>query len=135
MAMRTKEEIKAMVERMREAYDVESKALPTIFGCKEGTINNWAHFGRVPHEQLEQCRLSTGSTMDWLMFGDKPSISLSKAAECQMKQTIDRVIEDGIDFKAIVEPTNGSATTVADKLHKELLKLFNSNVSYQQKTG
>lgn len=84
--------IKAMVDRMTQAYGVDKKGLGVIFGCPVNTINNWVYYTRIPHEQLEQCHHETGASMDWLMFNEQaPTQAQTKLAALQVDELKDLI--------------------------------------------
>lgn len=124
-----KQDIRAMIERMQQAYGVDKKQLADVFGCKENTINNWVYYRRIPFEQLQQCRKATGHSMDWLMFGTQQDTQAPPMNESQLIALIRGILSDSIEFGALLEPYQGSHQNVANKLFKEIMK------SQQQQNG
>lgn len=126
MATFTKEDIKAIVERMAVAYKVEKAALPGILGCKRSTIANWAHYCRLPNEHLLQCSVDTGASIDWLIFAKAPIATISPVKAAVIEDEVTRVVKDALDYRAIVEGRAGAAEKMTNKLLDAISKCLNT---------
>ncbi len=83
-----KQQVKAMVARMAEAYNVEKKALPERLGTQKNVINNWGYYGRIPYEHLYHCHQVTGASMDWLLTGSTAKVSLTTEQREHLSQLV-----------------------------------------------
>lgn len=128
-----KDRIKAMLSRMLQAYDVDKPTLSQILGCQINTMNNWAHYGRVPYEQLEKCRAATGVTMDWLLYGEQlPKPLISNDVVEELSVLLRDVIEGAADYGSIALQIPDAAENMIGKLQKELRKRYNIDVAQNQ---
>jgi energy-converting hydrogenase A subunit M len=116
----SKAQVRGMVSRMAQAYNVDKKELPSIFDCKMNLISNWIYYGRTPLEQLEQCHRATGASMDWLLYAEATTakVSIQKAGE--LEQLINKVLSDSVDYGVIKPLHNEGIKLLSKKLRKEL---------------
>jgi hypothetical protein len=117
-----KARVKAMVDRMMQAYDVDKKQLAIMFDCKANVINNWIYYGRIPLEQLEQCRHSTGVTLDWLMYGEAPKPELTEQNVLELKSIMKALITGAVDYSIIALKYTGACDQLMDKLEIDISK-------------
>jgi hypothetical protein len=117
-----KELAKSMVARLALAYGVKKKALPALLGCSKNAVNNWGYYGRVPFEQLEQCHIRTGVSMDWLLYAQTGKNGFSLQQVNELTTIMTRLVSDAIEF-LIIKPVSAQACAqLTSKLQKDLLK-------------
>lgn len=108
-----KEEVRAIVGRILEAFDCRKKELFVYLGCKEGTINNWIHFGRIPYRYIVTCSKKTGRSVDWLLYG-KCAIDLAYSKEDVT--AIVEIVANGINSAREFELIQFNYPDAGDKL-------------------
>lgn len=114
--------VKAMVARMAQAYGVQKKELPKTINCQKAVINNWAYYGRIPYDHLDQCHTMTGVTMDWLLYGQLPRFNITQQKHHELQTIINKLFVDGEDFNIIKQCYPGATKQLRDKLEKDLLQ-------------
>jgi hypothetical protein len=127
-----KARVKAMVERMMQAYGVDKKQLAIMFDCKGNVINNWIYYGRIPLEQLEQCRHSTGVTLDWLMYGEAPKPELTDQNIKELKFIMEGLITGAVDYSIITLKYKGAIEQLMDKLEVDVSKWLRNKTTTTQ---
>ena len=130
-----KVEIRAMIERMRQAYDVDKKDLPRIFGVEPKSINNWVHYGRRPYEQMRQCHLSTGASMDWLHFGIESQSSLTQKDIRHILSLMQDALKGAVDYKTLTFRYPDARENLIEKFKNDLEKWFGEKTAEPETNG
>jgi hypothetical protein len=112
--------VKAMVARMAQAYAIKKSGLPEQLNCSKGLVNNWSYYGRIPYDYLEQCRLDTGVSLDWLMYGVTPVKSLTAQDVAELNEVHVKVLGDGVNYAMISECYEGAITQLTAKYEKDI---------------
>jgi hypothetical protein len=115
-----KQLVKAMVARIAKAYAIKKSDLPKQLNCSKGLVNNWSYYGRIPYDYLEQCRLDTGATMDWLMYGVEPVKSLAVEDVAALNAVHIKVLDDGVNYGMISECYQGGIDQLTTKYKKDV---------------
>lgn len=115
-----KAKVKAMTDRMAQAYGVKKSDLPQHLGCSKSVVNNWAYYGRIPFDYLEACQASTGVSIDWLLFGRQFPRMLDKGEIKGLSHVLNQLLNDGIEYGLISEQHQGALDQLVDKFGKDL---------------
>lgn len=120
--------VKAIVSRIAAAYGVKKTALPAKFECSAGLINNWGYHGRIPHDYIEKCRIETGISTDWLLYGVETVKPIMNADMDELSEAQAKVLEDGVRYGMITECYDGAI--------QQLNKTFQSDIeTWVKKVG
>lgn len=120
-----KARVKAMVDRMAQAYGVQKKDLAEILGCQDNAINNWVYYARTPLTELEQCHHETGASMDWLLLNKSPNHFITPNEKAELKALSDEAINNGIEFNLVQAGCNDGVSLLSGKLITDFLKFLN----------
>lgn len=122
-----KTQVKAMVQRMADAYGIKKSALAIHIDCNKNVINNWGYYGRIPYEQLHECSELTGVSVDWLIRGEKPpTLSIEERLEsvAEIKAMQEKILEDGAEYDMIATQQPAAIKMLSSKFEKDLRKHF-----------
>ena len=135
-----KDEIRGMLERLCIAYDVSRKELPEIFGVGAKSINNWVHYGRRPYDQIRECHLKTGISIDWLMCGTKNSqpVLVDNSVHNDVDEImniINTAFKGAVEYKTIDFRYDDAKVNLLEKLKSDLNQWYEMKSTKPQPNG
>lgn len=125
--------VKAMVGRMANAYGVKKSALHGFLGCTAGLVNNWVYHGRIPYDYLEACSLTTGVSMDWLLYGETPGQRLHSEDIDWLAAQHEKVLKDGLEYGMIEVESQSVIARMVKKFKKDLWSRRSQNTHKKTK--
>lgn len=128
-----KAQVKEIIARMAEAYGVDKKQLRHLLGCKPNVISNWVYYGRIPLPPLMECRVKTGRSMDWLLFGYGPA-PFTPATQNVLKQLLRVTLIDAMEFDIIAPLITDAEDKVISRFECKIAAFFKPNET-QEVTG
>lgn len=120
--------IKAMLQRMAEAYGIERKELKQHLNTTKNVVNNWTYYMRIPFDQLLECSIKTGVSLDWLIKGEIPKVMTHDQKLEHMESIIsiqDNVLTTGIEFGVIKVTSEDAKAILKHKFDSDLRQLLN----------
>ena len=113
--------IKEIIKRMMAAWGFESKkGLALHLGLNENAAYNWVQNNSIPWPAAYQCSNETGRSMDWIIKGIEPTISLPASCRTKVTKRITDVVVMAEQMKLITEANQNGLHTLADKLTDEI---------------
>ncbi|WJV52916.1 phage repressor protein CI [Pectobacteriaceae bacterium CE90] len=84
-----------VIPRMRSAYGVKNSVeLARTLDIPASTLHNWTVRGSVPGNYIIQCSLETGSSLEWLVYGEV-SNAIRKRSLLSGKSLYERILDTG----------------------------------------
>lgn len=115
-----KAQVKAITQRMAQAYNIRRSDLPSIVGCTSNVMNNWVYYGRIPYEELHQCQQQTGASLDWLIYGEKAIPRLTQTERAELEAMVATLLDDAIEYEMLAELHGDSINMLINKFQKTL---------------
>ena len=113
--------IKEIIKRMMAAWGFESKKdLALHLGLNENAAYNWVQNNSIPWPSAYQCSNETGRSMDWIIKGVEPTISLPASCRTKVTKRITDVVVMAEQMKLITEANTNGLHTLGDKLTDEV---------------
>lgn len=112
--------VKDMVARMAGAYGVKKSDLPEKLECSSGLINNWGYHGRIPYDYIERCRLETGVSTDWILYGVESVKSILDADINELSAAQSKVLADGLRYGMIKECYDGATNQLSSTFKSDI---------------
>ncbi|MBU2968749.1 helix-turn-helix domain containing protein [Pseudoalteromonas sp. C2R02] len=133
-----KEFVKAVVIRMREAYNVKTYAeLSEIAHIDKGSIANSISGGRIPFKHVANCHADTGYSYDYLLLGEKPNVMIDTDVSQKIKQMISGKLIDSLEWDLM---SSGEGIDIlSDRIAKAAFEIMEckvfENPASSKKTG
>lgn len=120
LTKQNKLEIQAVIARMKNAYSMSSTELCKALDVAPSTIERWISECAIPYDMIEKCYESTNVSMDWLVFGERPSIKVTPDKLALMEQVFTRVLEDSIEYELIKQQYPGAVDELIEAYRKSI---------------
>lgn len=124
-----KEWVRAIVDRMCEAYGLEGKGLKEQLADKlgltsAGTVKSWIYNRRIPFHAMVTCKQDVDCSFDWLLTGKAPNVDFNvEVRELLTEKLVEHLFNAG-RYK-LVETADGIEVTASNILQEfeEVLSL------------
>jgi hypothetical protein len=115
-----REWIKAIVERMIVAWELNNKAaLSRLLGLNDNAASMWIQNKSVPWSSILLCGLKTGKSLDWLYFGHDAICLLPESTQQELKAQLLEMLNASCQARQINETNLNGINTLANTLREE----------------